>query len=321
LAANFYLYFLSTLVSQLGSVNVNVSINSNNPLLPYFDLTLARLLEHSSDGVALAVPYPSWHLVFVNPTLARWLGSRPGNGTGTPMAEILGTEHVGALLERLDRAWRGDVDSGAFLARLGAANGRGGGPPVELWFSRIDLVGKACVGIVIRPADPQKRITADRRDPLTGLADRSHLMARLDMLLGGDRMADQRFAVLFIDLDGFKRVNDRLGHLVGDQVLGEAARRLAQCTRANDLVARYGGDEFVVLVEEAGSWEEFEPVVERIQAALAEPFETPAGSVRLSASVGVAESSAECQTPVDVLAAADRAMYAAKRRVFQRAAT
>ena len=78
--------------------------------------------------------------------------------------------------------------------------------------------------------------------------------------------------MLFIDVDGFKQVNDAYGHLVGDRVLGEVARRLAGCVRAGDYVARFGGDEFLVLLERIGGRGEIAPVVRRIQAAFARPI-------------------------------------------------
>ena len=113
-----------------------------------------------------------------------------------------------------------------------------------------------------------------RRDPLTGLHDRAFLLARLQALLQGERLADHHFAVLFVDLDNFKQINDAYGHLVGDGVLVEIARRLNQCVREGDYVTRYGGDEFVVLIERIADRRDIQPVVDRIHAALEEPIAT-----------------------------------------------
>jgi diguanylate cyclase len=176
------------------------------------------------------------------------------------------------------------------------------------------------VGMLIRPQDGKASSAATGQyDPLTGLANRSMLMSRLSTLLAGERSADERFAVLFIDLDNFKSVNDLHGHLAGDRVLCEAARRLERTTREVDQVFRYGGDEFVVVVEQVENWEEFEPVIARIHAALADPIAIPGGTIELSASVGVAEAMADFRTPDDLIAAADRSMYAAKRRTASKA--
>jgi diguanylate cyclase (GGDEF)-like protein len=131
--------------------------------------------------------------------------------------------------------------------------------------------------------------------------------------LEGERVADREFAVLFIDLDNFKQINDRNGHLIGDGVLREVAKRLQSCVRECDHVTRYGGDEFVVLLERVSGLAEVEPVVARIRAALSEPAILSEVRFSLSLSIGVAKSAPHLRSPEDVLAEADRAMYAAKR--------
>jgi diguanylate cyclase len=150
-------------------------------------------------------------------------------------------------------------------------------------------------------------------DPLTGLADRGVILDRLSRIIHGDRLEDRRCAVLFVDVDGFKQVNDVYGHLVGDRVLGEVARRLKGCLRARDCVARFGGDEFLVLLERIGSQGEIDSVVRRVQAAFARPIELTQGSVILGVSVGAARAGEDGNTPEALIDAADRAMYAAKR--------
>jgi diguanylate cyclase (GGDEF)-like protein len=153
----------------------------------------------------------------------------------------------------------------------------------------------------------------NRIDPLTGLPDRAALLGRLITLLQGERACDRQFAVIFLDLDNFKRVNDEFGHLVGDMVLREAARRIADCVRERDMVSRYGGDEFVALIDGATAMEDVQPVVERIRTSLDRPIRLVEGDVRLSLSAGVAFAAGECGSPEELLRAADRAMYAAKR--------
>jgi diguanylate cyclase (GGDEF)-like protein len=120
--------------------------------------------------------------------------------------------------------------------------------------------------------------------------------------------------VLFIDVDEFKQVNDRYGHLIGDRVLREVAQRLSGCVREDDLFVRFGGDEFVAVISNVGGWEEYEPVIARMHAALKTPISAPEGELRVSVSIGAAEYSAEHRIPEDLLAAADRAMYLVKRR-------
>lgn len=282
-------------------------------LTPDFDPFLA-LFQLSFDGIALAAPNP-WRIVFINATLAQWSGRPIGRADDWPVDDVFGVADDSAtLVRKLEQAWQGTgvaagvpaglVQSGAGLAHV----------PVEIRLARVELLQQPFIGLVVRKSDAHKaKVSPGRRDPLTGLADRSELLARLASLLDGDRSADQQFAALFIDLDDFKEVNDRYGHLVGDRVLSEVARRLEHCTRSGDQVFRYGGDEFVVLVEQVAGENEIDPVVCRIHDELAEPIAIPTGSVTLSVSVGVAEASAAHRTPEDLLFDADRAMYAAKR--------
>jgi diguanylate cyclase (GGDEF)-like protein len=154
--------------------------------------------------------------------------------------------------------------------------------------------------------------SARRHDPLTGLLDRDYIAARLTALLA-DRSAQPAFGVLFIDVNDFKGVNDRFGHIVGDQVIREVAGRLASCMRGADRVVRYGGDEFVVVFERTAVSRDGAELVDRIHSAMAAPVAGPEGDMRLSVSIGAAMATPEMRSPEDLLAAADRAMYAAKR--------
>jgi diguanylate cyclase (GGDEF)-like protein len=275
------------------------------------------LFQISSDGIAIAVPGP-WRVTFVNANLARWT-SRPLSPTDSLAVRDMFRTHPAELLEeRLEQVWRGGSSEETVRA---SAVRRAGNNDVAVIIRLVPLMvgSQRLVGMLVRHTDDAAtRTVVERRDPLTGLPDRSALLARLSTLLSGDRTADHRFAVLFIDLDDFKDVNDLYGHLVGDRVLSEAASRLVECTRTSDLVVRYGGDEFVVLVEQVFGDQEIEPIVARIHDALAPPIAVPSGSVHLSVSVGMAEASAAHRTPEDLLAEADQAMYAAKRQAMVR---
>jgi diguanylate cyclase (GGDEF)-like protein len=150
-------------------------------------------------------------------------------------------------------------------------------------------------------------------DPLTGAANRVLVSDRMAHALARVRRAECSMAVLFIDVDDFKLVNDELGHGVGDSVLTAIAQRLSACVRPSDTVGRFGGDEFVVvcedLIDEAGALD----IAERVLQALQEPFSTPAGGRMLSASIGVATCSIHNPMEADsLIRAADRAMYRAK---------
>ncbi len=152
-------------------------------------------------------------------------------------------------------------------------------------------------------------------DSLTGLPNRALFMDRLKRALDHSRRyRDYRFAVLFLDLDRFKVVNDSLGHAFGDQVLINTARLLASCMRAGDTVARLGGDEFVILLEEIYDASDALLISERILKTLQTPFQYDQLSVVSSASVGIVLSDLEYERAEDILRDADIAMYNAKMR-------
>lgn len=174
----------------------------------------------------------------------------------------------------------------------------------------------AVAGIVLNARDvTERRFLEDQlrhqalHDPLTGLANREQLNRRLDHLLGGlDRR--RSVAVMFIDLDGFKPVNDGYGHGTGDAILVAMARRLQRAVRTPDLVARTGGDEFVVVVDGAAADEAIE-VAGRLLDVLAAPVTVNGAVLELSASIGVAVTSDGPAGPL-LLQQADVAMYTAK---------
>ncbi len=152
-------------------------------------------------------------------------------------------------------------------------------------------------------------------DALSGLPNRAFFMSLLDRAIKRmQRHPTYLFAVLFVDLDRFKVVNDSLGHGVGDQLLVAIAARLNRCLRPGDVVARLGGDEFTILLEDIRDASDATRVAERVQAALAEPFVLDGHEVFTSASIGIALSTAGHHRPEYFLRDADTAMYRAKSR-------
>jgi diguanylate cyclase (GGDEF)-like protein/PAS domain S-box-containing protein len=150
-------------------------------------------------------------------------------------------------------------------------------------------------------------------DNLTGLANRALFMDRLQQAIGRcKRLPGYRFAVLFMDLDRFKVLNDSLGHIVGDKLLVAIARRLESCLRSVDTIARLGGDEFTILLEGIRDAEDACHLSERIHHALQTPFNLDGQEVFTSASIGIALSATEYDRPEELLRNADTAMYRAK---------
>lgn len=150
-------------------------------------------------------------------------------------------------------------------------------------------------------------------DPLTGLCNRRALTERLEQALSRTRRSNSQLALLFIDLDGFKRVNDQYGHGVGDEVLCEVARRLLSITRQSDVVARLGGDEFVLLVETEVSTASINMLCDRIVQTFSTPCGFSSGETLVGASIGIALSPPAVGDTVELMRNADAAMYEAKR--------
>jgi len=151
-------------------------------------------------------------------------------------------------------------------------------------------------------------------DPLTGLLNRAAFMERLGALMRGHRAGDARGALLFVDLDHFKRVNDSLGHLAGDRLLQTLAERLTTLLREGDLVARFGGDEFMVALPGALPLARVQEVADQVLAALGAPLTLHGRTISVTPSVGIALYPEHAHTPADLVKNADAAMYEAKRQ-------
>jgi two-component system cell cycle response regulator len=175
----------------------------------------------------------------------------------------------------------------------------------------VRLSGQAATAIErIRATDEARRLSLT--DGLTGLWNRRQLELRASQELERATRFGERFAVVLVDLDGFKAVNDTYGHLIGDAVLVEAAQRLVTHTREVDTVARYGGEEFILLLPQT-DLEGAQKVAEKVRAELAlAPVDTEAGPLRITLSAGVASHPRHGTSVESLLRAADRALYAAK---------
>ncbi|MEI8571813.1 diguanylate cyclase [Methylomonas sp. LW13] len=150
-------------------------------------------------------------------------------------------------------------------------------------------------------------------DELTGLPNRVLLLDRLQQAMAQADRQQRPVALLFIDLDEFKNINDELGHAAGDQLLKEVAERLSACLRCGDTACRYGGDEFLVLLGEVDADRSVAAVIEKIQSQLAETCSIKGKPVAISASIGAAIYHHDGQSSLDLLNRADSAMYRAKK--------
>lgn len=194
------------------------------------------------------------------------------------------------------------------------------------WMLSRGLAVRSEAGQASRMAGSQTDITAHKQgearlihnalyDALTDLPNRALLMERLYQVVKlAKRNENYLYALLFLDLDRFKVVNDSLGHLIGDRLLVLIAKRLSNCLRPGDTVARLGGDEFVVLLEAIQTVDDVTSVAERIQRELAQPFNLDGHEIFSSASIGIALSSTGYDSAEDLIRDADIAMYRAKAK-------
>ncbi len=173
-----------------------------------------------------------------------------------------------------------------------------------------DFVAGALYDITVRRRREARNLHRALHDPLTALPNRRLLLDRLRHALARHDAEGASCTLLFLDLDGFKRVNDTLGHLAGDALLRAVAGRLQACVRRNETVARMSGDEFCVLVDAPHAVAV--RMAERIRAAIARPFVIGSERAELTGSIGIAIVSGPRGAPEDVLRRADRAMYRAK---------
>jgi len=169
----------------------------------------------------------------------------------------------------------------------------------------------------LRYASHRKRVEQElvkraMHDHLTGLPTRALMLDRLEMALNSASRSGSRGALLFIDLDRFKQINDQYGHAAGDAVLLASAQRMLAAIRSSDTVSRVGGDEFIVLLPVIGD-DGAQPVAQKILDSLMQPVQTHRKSLVVSASIGVVEFKPGEASAEDLIARADQAMYIAKR--------
>ncbi len=229
------------------------------------------------------------------------------------------TRHVGKFryVERLniaDRQWLLVVSSLAPYEQQDQADRAGlmlrGGISISLLLALLTWVFLDDRARALQAADQAMRLAL--YDALTGLPNRKLMQERLALALVKARRDHGMVALLFIDLDKFKPVNDEYGHAIGDLLLKEVAVRLQHCMRASDTVARIGGDEFVALLEEVDGRQGAGIAADKILHALTQPFEVAGHRLEIAASIGVALYPEHAEEQNALLKCADMAMYAAK---------
>ena len=264
----------------------------------------------SADGLVLQV----------NRALCALLGYDEADVVGHRFAEFLFPEDASLLHEQIARATVRDVESMAVELRCRHRRGREVWVALHCGFFADDAAADSC--LIIQVQDITARRRAEGRlqhiayhDNLTDLANRSRFNECLTQAIERCEADPRRqFAVMYLDFDRFKLINDSLGHGAGDEFLIKAARRIQEHVRPGDVVARLGGDEFAILVEPVLDEAHITALAERLQEVLRKPFSIGGTEIATSASIGITFSRLGYRTPEEVLRDADIAMYQAKGR-------
>ena len=259
-------------------------------------------------------------IVEFNPAAERTFGHSRAQAIGRDFAELLLPEHLRDYHRRAITQRDRLGDPGLLGRRFEAVALRADGTefPVELSLSHMPTAGAPTFTAFVRDITEQKRMVKQlafraTHDGLTNVLNNAAFMERLTLAarqanIGGR----QDIAVLFADLNKFKAINDKYGHVVGDRLLIAIARRLRAAVRPSDSVARLGGDEFAILLEHVTDHRDVDAVLHRVQRALAQPFNVDGQEIQASASVGIALASEHGPRPQDMLRAADMSMYQVK---------
>ncbi|WP_436841439.1 putative bifunctional diguanylate cyclase/phosphodiesterase [Streptomyces hydrogenans] len=288
------------------------------------------LVQSSSDVIMIAAP--SGVLRYVSPAATGVYGRDAEELIGSELAALIHPEDLGAVVHEVRRflaASPAEEPTTRIECRFRSGHGgparpgeaEGGGE----WLNVESTVNRHQGGLIFNSRDVTERVRLQAQlqhnaehDPLTDLPNRALFTRRVGQALGGRRSSDPGTAVLFIDLDGFKAVNDRLGHQAGDDLLIQAARRLQEAVRSGDTAARLGGDEFAALIlgdglrDRAARETQVQEIADRLRLTLSRPYRVDGGTeVRVAASIGVAFAEPGIGAG-DLLRNADLAMYRAK---------
>lgn len=257
-----------------------------------------------------------------NRTACERLGFAREELLGIGVRRICASADVQEMRRRMDALSRGMHDHSSFVISVEQRRKDGSALPAAWHISRVPAIdGEAWIAVSREPSLDGSVNSASPlglglpgHDPLTGLPDRRLFRRCLERSLQRmGRRGDYFFAIFFIDMDGFKTINDRFGHLAGDRVLCEVARRLVGCIRPGDMGARFGGDEFTALIDDVRDPECAKSVAGRMIDQIREPMEIVGNIVQIKASIGVAISDHANDDPDDLLHSADEAMYRVKR--------
>ena len=249
----------------------------------------------------------------INRTGCERLGYTRDELVGLHITRLDPPEFAAMFAKRLD-----DIEKGGAIFESAQLRKDGMAIPVEINARTIELDGKKVIFSIIR--DISSRKTVEQKiaqlahfDELTNLPNRNLFYDRLDQAVARAKRYHQKFAIMFMDLDGFKQVNDEFGHHVGDRLLGMVAERLTKSARDMDTVARVGGDEFVFILNNIEHADNVSLVANKILQSLSLPFVVKGKSCSIGCSIGISIFPDDTEDTETLVKMADDAMYMAKK--------
>ncbi|MGQ0442610.1 MAG: bifunctional diguanylate cyclase/phosphodiesterase [Methylophilaceae bacterium] len=278
------------------------------------DANQRALLEAMVDGVFVAQDY---RFIFANPALPKMLGYRYEEFIGISFDQVIAPDYLELWNQRFTARISEEVEPVKSYQVKFMLKGGQQSIWLDLHASRVDFRGKRSVLGILRDISKQKEAEdliwqQANFDSLTNLPNRRMFRDRLEQEIKNSERAGSALAVMFLDLDHFKEVNDTLGHGKGDTLLCEVAKRLKACVRETDTVARLGGDEFVIMLKQVEDSTGLDKVAKGILTQLLKPFEIGLDPIYISASIGITLYPIDATEFEELLKNADQAMYAAK---------
>jgi diguanylate cyclase (GGDEF)-like protein/PAS domain S-box-containing protein len=249
----------------------------------------------------------------INRTGYERLGYTRDELVGMHITRLDPPEFAAKVAQRLD-----DIEKGGAIFESAHLRKDGTVMPVEINGRTIELDGKKVIFSIIRDISSRKTVELKiaqlaHFDELTNLPNRNLFYDRLDQAVARAKRYHQKFAILFMDLDGFKQVNDEFGHHVGDSLLGMVAERLTKSARDMDTVARVGGDEFVFILNNIEQADNVSLVANKILESLSRPFVVKGKSCSIGCSIGISIFPDDTEEADTLVKMADDAMYIAKK--------